>query len=78
MGISGKVFFVVVVVVLVLAALTGKDFWKHGAITWCLWCGHLGGGKHIRLSELQYSQQSPVHPASGNQVIPIKVACVVY
>lgn len=31
-----------------------------------------------RFWELPCWQQSPVHPVSGNQVIPIKVACVVY
>lgn len=31
-----------------------------------------------RFWELPRCQQSPVHPVSGNQVIPIKVACVVY
>lgn len=39
---------------------------------------HLFGDMYVRFWEQPCWQQSPVHPALGTQVIPIKVACVVY
>lgn len=46
--------------------------WKHGVSS------VVPAAPFARFWELPCWQQSPVHPVSGNQVIPIKVACVVY
>lgn len=46
--------------------------WKHGVSS------VVPAAPSARFWELPCCQQSSVHPVSGNQVIPINVACVVY
>lgn len=53
--------------VVLAGCIAGSSHWSLGATS-----------VEVSASELQCFQQSPVDPARGNQVIPIKVACVVY